>query len=54
MTLFFIQGDQLHWFCKACNSKAIEVFKLVQGIKDRQDDRDTKFNDLSKKAEVKG
>ena len=52
------QGNQLHWFCKACNSKAIEVLKLVQGIKDRQDDLDTKFTELSKQvddmAEVKG
>ena len=25
-------GEQLHWFCKDCNSKAIEVLKQLHGV----------------------
>ncbi len=32
------QGKQLHWFCKDCNAKAVDVLKLVKGMKAIQDD----------------
>ncbi len=42
---------QLYWFCKTCHSKVIEVPKLVQGIKDRRDYIDIKFNYVSTNVE---
>jgi len=44
-------GEQLHWFCKGCNSKAIEVLKLVQGLKDQQDKLEEKVNELTTRVE---
>lgn len=42
---------QVHWFCKFCDEKAIEVLLLVQGIKEKQDDLEVKYNELSQKVE---
>ena len=44
-------GEQLHWFCKAYNSKAIEVLKLVQGLKDQQDKLEAKVDELTPRVE---
>ena len=44
-------GEQLHWFCKTCNSKAIEVLKLVQGLKDQQDKLEAKVDELTTRVE---
>ena len=49
--------EQLHWFCKVCNSKAVELLKLVQGMKDKQDKLEGKVDELTTRAEeveVKG
>ena len=39
-------GEQSHWFCKVCNSKAIEVLKLVQGLTDQHNTLETKIDEL--------
>ena len=44
-------GEQLHWFCKTCNSKAIEVLKLVQGLKDQQAKLEEKVEELTTRVE---
>lgn len=30
-------GDQLHWFCRKCNDKAVDVLMLVSQLKEQQD-----------------
>ena len=44
-------GEQLHWFCKACKSKGIEVLKLVQGSKDQQDKLEAQVDELTTRVE---
>ena len=44
-------GKQLHWFCKACNSKAIELLKLVQGLKNKHDELESKEDQLTIKVD---
>ena len=44
-------GEQLHWFCKACNSKAVEMLKLVQGLKDKHDELESKVDQLTIKVD---
>lgn len=46
-----IQNDQVHWFCKTCNNKAIEVMKLVQSLKDKQDAIEKKVDQVEKRVE---
>lgn len=40
-------GDQVHWFCKGCNNKALDVMKLVQGLKERNDELEAKLEEVS-------
>ena len=44
-------GEQLHWFCKTCNSKAIEVLKLLHGLKDQQDKLEANLDELTTRVE---
>ncbi|KAJ8031576.1 LINE-1 type transposase domain-containing protein 1 [Holothuria leucospilota] len=39
-------GDQIHWFCKSCNSKALDVMKLVQGLKERNEMLEAKLDEV--------
>ena len=45
------QGEQLQWFCKAYHSKAIEVLKLIQGLKDQQDKLEAKMDEQATRVE---
>ena len=44
------QGEQLHWFCKRCNPKALDVMKLVQGLRDKHDELQTRVEELESKV----
>lgn len=46
------QGEQLHWFCRGCNPKALDVMKLVQGLKDKHDELQCKIEQLENKVET--
>ena len=30
-----VGGDQFHWYCKSCNNKALDVMKLIQGLREK-------------------
>ena len=44
-------GEQLHWFCKACYSKAVEMLKLVQRLQDKHDELESKVDQLTIKVD---
>ncbi|XP_071802597.1 uncharacterized protein [Asterias amurensis] len=44
------RGQQLHWFCKACNAKAVDVLILVHSMKDQQDEMKAEISQLSDKV----
>lgn len=46
-----LSDDGIHWFCKTCDGKAIDVLLLVQSIKEKQDSLEEKFNELNVKVQ---
>lgn len=46
-------GDQLHWFCRKCNDKAVDVLKLdvLSQLKEQQDFLHEKMTRLDKRVE---
>ena len=50
--LMSAQGEQIHWFCNACNGKAVDVIKLVQGMKERQDQIEERLDTLDEKVDT--
>ncbi|KAJ8042605.1 Histone-lysine N-methyltransferase trithorax [Holothuria leucospilota] len=44
-------GEQIHWFCKKCNDMAIDVMKLVQSLKEKNDLLEKKIDELSQQVE---
>jgi hypothetical protein len=38
-----VAGGSCHWFCDVCNPKAIDVLKLVQQVKDKNNELDNRL-----------
>ena len=51
MKLSIITENNCIGFCKACNSKSVEVFKLVQGLKDKHDQLESKVDQITIKID---
>ena len=32
-----VGGGQVHWYCKSCKNKALDVMKLIQGLNEKMD-----------------
>jgi hypothetical protein len=45
------RGEQIHWFCTKCNTKAVDVLKLVQNMQDAQAEMRADIVDISKKVD---
>lgn len=43
-------GELFHWFCNGCNNKAIDVLKLVQTIKEKNDELDGRMSSVEAKV----
>ena len=44
-------GEQTHWFCKSCNTKALEVLHLVQNMKEENDKLWKEIKEVKKKVD---
>jgi hypothetical protein len=44
-------GGSCHWFCDVCNPKAIDVLKLVQQVKDKNNELDNRLLSVEEKVE---
>ena len=44
-------GDNLHWFCPACNPKALDTIKLVQTIREKNDKLEKKIDSVESVVE---
>ncbi len=45
------RGQQLHWYCKTCNAKAVDVLIMVQSMKEQQDKMKAEILQLADKVE---
>ena len=42
-------GDSFHWFCKTCNPKALDVLRVVQTLKDKNDELEARLETVEGK-----
>ena len=46
-----VGGDQLHWYCKSCNNKALDVMKLIQALKEKIDVFEARIDSFTSQVE---
>ena len=46
-----VGGDQVHWYCKSCNNKALDAMKLIQGFKEKIDVFEARIDSFTSQVE---
>lgn len=47
-------GDSFHWFCNVCNPKALDVLRMVQSLKDKNDELEARIVNVEGKLTDQG
>lgn len=51
MKQFASSGGSCHWFCNVCDPKAIDVLRMVQQVRDKNCELDTRLTSVESKVE---